>query len=101
MNELDVEIRNMIRMRGIFWAHVIVAFSCLACGRLDKTGNFQEWIIPNVGVLCFLVLSGFLFTAIASVISLKVPPPLPILLLFTHVVLSFVQIFFGLIPLMS
>ncbi len=91
----------MIRMRGIFWSHVIVAFYCLACGLLDKTGNFQEWMIPNVGVLCVLVLSGFLFPAIASVISMKAPPPRPILLLFTHVVLSFVQIFIGLIPLIS
>lgn len=68
---------------------------------MDRTGHFQEWMMPNAAVFYGLVLSALIFPVLAVAISLKAEPARPVLLLFTHAMLSFGQTFFGLLPLIS
>ena len=85
----------------IFWAHVTVASYCLACGLLDLTGHFRQWMIPSIVLFYGLALSALVFPGAALACVAEAKPPHRILLLFTHTAMSFAQLFFGLLPLIS
>ena len=92
---------NTRRVRMIFYAHAAVAIYCLACGILDGRGQLPQWMIPNVITLYALVFSALLFPLIAG-LSLKgsrIPHPFRILA--THIGISVIQTYFGLLPLVS
>ncbi len=91
----------MRRLRVIFWAHAAVTFYCVVGAMLDATGHSKPWMI-STGVLFYpLALSALLFPAMAWNTAREVRPGRPGLLLFTHVAMSFAQLFFGLLPLIS
>ena len=85
----------------MFYAHAAVAIYCLACGILDGGGHFPPWMIPNVATLYALAISALLFPFVAGLTLKGSGIPRPFRILAAHVGISAIQIYFGLLPLVS
>jgi hypothetical protein len=86
----------MRRVRIIFWTHFAVALYCVACGLLDTTGHFMQWMVPSIAVFYALALSALVLPALALAWALQAKAPHRVFLSVTHAVMSVAQLFFGL-----
>ena len=91
----------MKRVRIIFWTHFAVALYCVACGLLDTTGHFMQWMMPSSVLFYTLALSAFVLPPLALASALRARTPHRLLLSATHAVMSVAQLFLGLVPLIS
>jgi len=92
---------NRLRVRLLFYAHVIVASYCLVCGLLDGMGLFHDWMIPNIIVFYGLFWSAVLLPISAGLSLIGSGVPRPFWLLSVHIGMGVVQLFLGLFPLVS
>ena len=89
------------RVRVIFWLHMFVGAYCMASGVLDSYGRPRGWVIPNAAVFCLLLASAFIFPLLAAAFVKGSGSSHPVLLVFTHLVVSVAQVSVGLVPLIS
>lgn len=91
----------MRRLKIIFWMHFAVALYCVACGLLNATGHFRQWMIPSIVIFYALVLAALVLPVLAFSFTLQARAPHRVFLSVGHAVMGVTQLFFGLVPLIS
>ena len=78
--------------------HVVIAFYCTTCGVLDSAGYGCSWMMPNVAVFYTLFASAIIMPLLVLILAFKFMRSKALLIAGADLILSIVQILFGLAP---